>query len=100
LFLYDGKLIDRINENDVMCCVEETNTMNFDGLDVGLSHIPWLIKGNIEKTSQTSILKVNNLFLKNLFITTYYEIVSLLTDETGSLKKGMEKTTTPDLIAE
>lgn len=100
LFIYDGTLIDKIAENDIVCCITEKGTMNSKNLLKGLKKIPWLKKANTLTTSQTSILKVNNNFLKQLFIDTYNEIVGLFTDNEGNLIEDLKDECTPDLVAE
>jgi hypothetical protein len=83
-----------------MCCITEKGTMNSETLLKGLKKIPWLKKANTSTTSQTSVLKVNNKFLKQMFITAYNEIVNLFTDDEGNLIEILKNECTPDLIAE
>lgn len=100
LFIYDGNLIDKIAKNDIVCCITEQGTLNSNVLLKGIQEIPWLKKNDTSKTSQTSILKVNNSFLKTMFITAYNKIVDLFTDDEGNLIEVLENECTPDLIAE
>lgn len=104
LFLYDGSLIDKIHDLDVVCSHRETAAAYSDLLQFGSTFIPWINKvSNWSQSSNTGIIKCNNYRLKNMFFNAYFETIKIVDDKPtlmGDIQKVGQGMYCPDLLAE
>lgn len=80
IFLYDGSLVDKLSELNVVASHKEPTDSYRKLIEFGQENFSHL-KGANEFSSNTGFLKVNDFRLKQMFISAYFNCMSRLSNE-------------------
>lgn len=101
LFLYDGSLVDKIADSNVLSSHKEKTTAYKQLIELGQQIFPHFSGAN-EYSSNTGILKLNDFRLKQMFISAYFSCMNKLNnpDILAQLKSVGKGAFCADLLCE
>lgn len=101
IFVYDGAILDKAFENDVIGSHEENTIAYRELVKFAQSNFPHL-RGNQKKSTNTGFMKIAEMHTKQNFIQTYWKVVKKFSDQKllDDLETLGQGAYCPDLIAE
>lgn len=101
LFLYDGRLIDKLSTMNIAASHQESTSGYEKLIDLG-KHLFKHLDGDSRYSANTGIMKISDFRLKHMFISSYYACMRRLNDDNllSSIKKASNGAYCVDLLCE